>query len=110
VHPVTILLSLPLTVPFALLSLWLSGEHAQPVLGPGHARAVRRGEEELDPSDRPHEPPARAGMPRYDAIIQGNRDRLRPILMTTLRLVAGMLPLWLGTGRAPKSGAPSRSS
>ncbi|HLG17177.1 MAG TPA: efflux RND transporter permease subunit [Blastocatellia bacterium] len=108
IHPITILLSLPLSVPFALFSLLVTGYNfsiifssigvlmlfgivkKNSILQVDHTNNLRR----------------RYGMPRYDAIVQACRDRMRPILMTTFALVAGMIPMAFGTG----AGSGSRRS
>jgi HAE1 family hydrophobic/amphiphilic exporter-1 len=106
IHPISIMLAVPLSLPFALLSMICLNEplNMYAIFGLFMLFGIvkKNGILQVDYTNT-----LRArGMEREEAIIQANRVRLRPILMTTMILVASMIPIALGKG----PGAAGRAS
>lgn len=105
-QPATIMVSLPLSIAGAIFGLLITG---QPLgmfaligivmlMGLVTKNAILLVEHCLQVRD--------SGMSRYDALIEAGETRLRPILMTTIAMIAGMLPIALGIGAGAEARAP----
>jgi HAE1 family hydrophobic/amphiphilic exporter-1 len=102
-QPISILMALPVTVPFGMLSLVLFRSPMDIYAMFGLFMLVgivkKNGILQVDATNQ-----IRArGIPRHEAIVEANHTRLRPILMTTVMLIAAMIPIALGQG--PGAGA-----
>jgi HAE1 family hydrophobic/amphiphilic exporter-1 len=98
VQPLIIMTVLPLSVPFALLTLYMTGR----VLNLWSALGVllllgivkKNSILQVDYTNVLR----RQGMPLREALVQASLTRLRPILMTTAAIIAGLIPTALGVG------------
>jgi HAE1 family hydrophobic/amphiphilic exporter-1 len=98
IQPIVIMIVLPIAVPFAMFTLWVTGRtlnlwsalgmllllgivKKNSILQVDYANTLRA-----------------AGMPLREAVVEACRTRLRPILMTTCAIIAGLLPTAVGIG------------
>lgn len=98
VYPISIIVVLPLTLPFAIISLFLTGSNMTifALMGMFMLFGIVKKNSILQVD---YTNTLRAsGMDRHAAMIEANRTRLRPILMTTLTLIFAMLPTAFGSG------------
>jgi len=96
-YPISIIIILPLTLPFALISLYLTGTKLNifSLMGMFMLFGIVKKNSilQVDYTNTLRE----RGMEKFEAILEANRTRLRPILMTTITLVFAMIPTALGT-------------
>ncbi|MDR1684282.1 MAG: efflux RND transporter permease subunit, partial [Elusimicrobiota bacterium] len=98
VLPLVVLTAIPLTLPFALLTLAIARDSLNVfsllgifmLIGIVSKNAILQ----VDYTNQLR----RRGEKLYEAIMEANKVRLRPILMTTITIIAGMVPTMLGTG------------
>jgi HAE1 family hydrophobic/amphiphilic exporter-1 len=105
-HPFVIMLTLPLSIPFALLSLIATNRTLNLFSALGILLLLgivkKNGILQIDYMNHLR----RLGHPLHYSILEANRVRLRPILMTTFSIVAGLIPTAIGIG----AGASQRSA
>jgi HAE1 family hydrophobic/amphiphilic exporter-1 len=97
-QPIIIMMVVPIAVPFALLTLWATGRtlNLWSALGMLLLLGIVKKNSILQVDYANHL--RAAGMPVREAVIQACRTRLRPILMTTCAIIAGLIPTALGIG------------
>ncbi|HOT76460.1 MAG TPA: efflux RND transporter permease subunit, partial [Candidatus Wallbacteria bacterium] len=106
VHPFTIMLSLPLSIVGALGGLLIAGEYLSifsligiiMLMGLVTKNAILLIDYVITLRDH--------GDTRFDALIKAGPTRLRPILMTTLAMIFGMLPIAMATGPGAETRSP----
>jgi hydrophobic/amphiphilic exporter-1 (mainly G- bacteria), HAE1 family len=106
VHPFVILLTIPLALTGAVWALWLTGTTVNVVAYIGLIMlagiVVNQSIVLIDAVNQARE----RGLAKHDAIVEGGRLRLRPILITKLTTILGLLPMALGLGEGAEVRAP----
>lgn len=103
IDPLIIILTVPMAVAGALFSLWLFGQSWNIFSQIGTVMLIglvtKNGILIVEFANQLRE----QGKSKYDAIIEASESRLRPILMTSLTLALGALPIAISLGAASKS-------
>jgi HAE1 family hydrophobic/amphiphilic exporter-1 len=106
VHPFVILLTIPLAVTGAVWALWLTGTTVNVVAYIGLIMlagiVVNQSIVLIDAINQARE----RGLDKAAAIVEAGRVRLRPILITKLTTILGLLPMALGIGEGAEVRAP----